>query len=461
MSELDENRIDEIEQYIVNRIRKLKVPGLSIGIIKNKEVVYANGFGARDIDKNLPMTQDTLFGIGSISKSITALAIMQLVEQGKIKLSDPASKYMPFKLGDDANPITIHHLLSHTSGVPELDGANYSLDRVVKATDVLLPMSSRTDFLAHLNGAGDEIKFEPGEKFFYNNDMFTCLALIIEAITKTRLPDYVQKHVFEPLEMKRATYTREGFEGDPEKNTSTFYLMSEEDAVEVAPFPYSELLDGPGAILCSVSELLKYMQALLNGGRYKGREIIKPSSLERLWTPNIKTNSDRVSYCYAWSEEKDFLGQRIIQHGGSVCVSSGYFMFSPDQGTGVVVGSNCGHAQVGSIARAVFALVSGEAIEEALPELKAQRRVEPILGEYESYKGINRLEVELQRGVLTATLSNDGGVNTFPLMAKNLDELKFYIASLTPNKDFVVQFYVDEDEGDVYSTFERYVFHKI
>jgi len=461
MSELDEDIIEEIEQYIVNKIRELKVPGLSIGIIKNREVVYANGFGARDIEKNLPMTKDTLFGIGSISKSITALVIMQLVDQGKIKLSDPASKYIPFKLGDETKPITIHHLLSHTSGIPELDGANYSLDRVVKATDVLIPMSSRTDFLAHLNGAKDEIKFDPGEKFFYNNDMFTCLGLIIEKITKTSLPEYVQKYVFDVLDMKRATYTREGFEGDPEKNTSTFYLMSKENALEVAPFPYSELLDGPGAILCSVSDLLNYMQALLNDGIFKGREIIKLSSLEKLWTPNIKTNSDKVSYCYAWSTEKDFLGQRIIQHGGSVCVSSGYFMFSPDRGMGIIIGSNCGHAQVGSVARAVFALVSGKEIEEALPELKARQRVEPILGKYESYKGINRLEVELQKGVLMATLSNDGGVNKFPLMAKDLNELKFYIAALTPNKDFVVQFYVDEDERDIYATFERYVFHKI
>jgi len=462
MSKIKKEIIEEIEQYIVNKMRELKIPGLSIGIIKNGKIAYAKGFGARDVEKNLPMNPETLFGIGSITKSFTAMMIMRLVEQGKIRLSDPVYKYMPFRLDDETKPITIHHLLSHTSGIPELDGANYSLDKVVKSTDILIPMSSMTDFLAHLNGAQDEIKFDPGQKFFYNNDMYTCLGLIIENVIKMKLSDYVQKYIFDPLEMRRATYSRQTFEGDSEKNIATFYLLSrEKNALEVAPFPFSELLDGPGAILCSVNDLLTYMQFLVNEGRFKGGELIKPSSLAKLWTPVIKMHSDRVSYCYGWSEEKDFLGHRIIQHGGSVCVSSGHFMFSPEQKTGVIIGSNCGHAQVGFTARAVFALILGEEIEKAIPELRVQQKIEPILGNYRSYKGINKFDVEMKKNILTATLTNDGGVNSFPLIVNNLDELKFTIASITPNKDLEIQFYVDDKKQDVYATYERYVFHKI
>ncbi|MFX1267051.1 MAG: serine hydrolase domain-containing protein, partial [Promethearchaeota archaeon] len=106
-------RFEEIEQKVVDLMREFKIPGLSIGIVEHGKPIYAKGFGTRNIEKNLPFTENTLFGIGSISKSFTALALFQLVQEGKINLQDPVNKYLNFKLGDDKNPIKICHLLSH------------------------------------------------------------------------------------------------------------------------------------------------------------------------------------------------------------------------------------------------------------------------------------------------------------------------------------------------------------
>ena len=107
--------IEMIENFIIEVMRHTKIPGLSLAIVKDGSLEYANGFGARQLDGNLPMTEDTLIGIGSISKSFTALAIMQLVQQGKIDLKAPVATYLEFNLGSKKNPITVHHLLSHSS----------------------------------------------------------------------------------------------------------------------------------------------------------------------------------------------------------------------------------------------------------------------------------------------------------------------------------------------------------
>ena len=157
--------IRKLENLIIDLMQESKTPGLAIGIFQDGEEIYSEGFGARNLEENLPMTTDTLFGIGSISKSFTALAIMQLVEQGKIDLNAPVSNYVHFDLGFEDSPITIHNIISHSSGIPELDGSIHPI--IIKMGDFknVYPLSSENDFLRHVNDAKDEILYKPGEKF--------------------------------------------------------------------------------------------------------------------------------------------------------------------------------------------------------------------------------------------------------------------------------------------------------
>ncbi|MHA2334173.1 MAG: serine hydrolase domain-containing protein, partial [Candidatus Hodarchaeales archaeon] len=103
------NPLQMLERYLIDIMKDMKIPGLTLGVVSRGETVYIKGFGARNLTYNLPMTPETLFGIGSITKSFTAVAIHQLVEQGKLNLNDPVKSHIDFKLGSEENPITIHH----------------------------------------------------------------------------------------------------------------------------------------------------------------------------------------------------------------------------------------------------------------------------------------------------------------------------------------------------------------
>lgn len=150
------NPFEMLEKLIADIMREARLPGLSIGVVAEGEIVYVSGFGSRNLEDNSPMTPDTLFGIGSIGKSFTAMAIMQLVEQGKIDLDAPANKYIDLKLGTEENPIKIHHMLSHSSGIPALGGAIIAITRGIGDFTHLVPYSSEKDFLLHINGAQSE-----------------------------------------------------------------------------------------------------------------------------------------------------------------------------------------------------------------------------------------------------------------------------------------------------------------
>jgi CubicO group peptidase (beta-lactamase class C family) len=180
---MSQSPIEKLEPMIVDLMQEAKLPGLSIAVVVDGKSVYAKAFGARDLAENLPMTPETLYGIGSISKSFTAMVIMQLVEQGKINLNDPVSKHIDFKLGNEEKPITIHHLLAHNSGTPSLQGAVVAITRGLGDTNIAIPLSSREDFFHHINMAAAEVFDDPEKHFFYNNDMYTTLGLIIECIT--------------------------------------------------------------------------------------------------------------------------------------------------------------------------------------------------------------------------------------------------------------------------------------
>jgi len=173
--ELPEDFKEKFENMIATAMAGMRIPACSVAMVKDDQVIYARGFGARNIKENLPATQDTLYGIGSCTKSFTALAIMQLAEQGKLDVQDPVSKHLPFKLGSEENPIKIHHLLSMSSGIPNLGVAELLIYKYTGADEKWVPMSSMEDLFLHVNGAKEEVAAEPGKRMFYFNTGYTLL----------------------------------------------------------------------------------------------------------------------------------------------------------------------------------------------------------------------------------------------------------------------------------------------
>ncbi|RLI31471.1 serine hydrolase, partial [Candidatus Bathyarchaeota archaeon] len=267
-SGLSEEARDKLEGFIVKTMAEAHVPGLSIALVKDGEVVYARGFGARNLEKNVPATPNTLYGVGSCTKSFTALAIMQLVEEGRLDLEDPVGKYVPLKLGMKEKPIRIHHLLTHSSGIPSLGVAVILITRMTGREEHWIPMSSLEDFLRHLNGASGEVAAEPGERFFYFNSGYTLLGEVVERVSGMRYEEYVRERILKPLRMNRSTFLKEEFEKDPD--TMTAYWKEKDGSLTPTVHPFHKFIYAPGGLLSSVMELTNYLTMNINGGVFEG-----------------------------------------------------------------------------------------------------------------------------------------------------------------------------------------------
>ena len=286
-----EKKFTQLEQIIRNYMRKYKVPGLAISIFQEDQITYSKGFGARDLDEFQPMTPQTLIGIGSITKSLTAVGVMKLVEMGNISLNDSVSKYLNFAPFTTHPDIQIQHLLSHSSGVPAADGGLARLFYTFGDYKKVYPATTRDDFIAHLGEPEDFIIFKPGEKFYYNNDMFTCLGFIIEKLSRITYPEFIRKEILDPLEMKRAVFSKEDFEKDPLNDKISGYLPKKEGDSMIPkkhPVPLYDYLNAPGGLYVPMDEMMHYAQFLLQKGKYKEKKLLSSESIHEIWTPRIQ-----------------------------------------------------------------------------------------------------------------------------------------------------------------------------
>lgn len=227
-------------------------PGGAILIAKEGRIIYQKGFGLADINTKEAITAQTLFNVGSISKTFVAFGILQLAKENKLSLDDPIYKYFPdFKDSAIAKRIKIHHLLTHSSGLPDI--------RKVREDSVFYLTAKDEENWAPIKQT-DSLEFEPGEKFNYSNPAFNGLALIIEKVSGMKWQEYIRKNIMEPAGMKTSTITDGPY---PESGVSHGYLFDgkkyfEKDYGEEPTFAAS----GNGGVWGSVEELWKYEQAI-------------------------------------------------------------------------------------------------------------------------------------------------------------------------------------------------------
>lgn len=458
-----------IEPLIVDLMRQSKIPGLAVGVIQVGKSIYSKGFGARNLERNLPLEPSTLVGIGSISKSFTSLAIMQLVEQGKVELQAPVKKYIEFKLGDKKNPIKVHHLLSHSSGIPELHGTIVNLVRSLGSNEHVIPMSNISDYMLHINGAINEAVDEPDKVFLYNNDMFTCLGLIVESVSEMPFEKYIRENILRPIGMNRTTYLREDYESD-ENSMVGYLLLDEKGNLRPSPPPINKFMYAAGGLLSSVEEMQKYLITLMNGGKINGTQVIQESSINQMWSPYNKIPEDTAYgmgetwYGYGWMIEKDFFGYQVIHHGGNALTSSAMALMIPELKMGVVIEVNRdGGGLLGPLAHGILAILLGKDINEAVPLLKVQATLQKLVGEYAIYKGLQTLSISLENAILYATIQEPFAPlpKKYPIAIDSQEDLTFHIPIAFPNMTMKGQAFIDEKTGKVNLVVDRYHFHKI
>ncbi len=440
-------------------MREGKLPGLSIAVVKNGETLYAGGFGSRDRERNLPATPDTLYGIGSITKSFVAIAILQLVEKGELTLDDPVSKHAPFRIGLKDKPIKIHNLLTHSLGVPSLATSSVALHKSV-GYDTGIPFSSPEDFYRLINGAQGEIVDEPGKRFFYHNAAWRILGHIVQEKTGTPFHVYIKENVMKTLGMKRSTLNTDEFNSDPDRITP--YWKKPDGSVNPTKFPYPNpdenkpfsFMAAAGGITSSVNEMALYMNALIS----KDSGVISPESFELMQTLHIHRPDGYYGehgYGYGLGITPDFHGFKMVSHGGSILVSTAHMSLVPEEGLGVMIMGNSAKIAYEAINESILALLMGLDPVEATPGLYVKQRMLDLTGRYETYMGIESVDVRYKGGLLYLESETPFSKTSTPIIPVDplMGETRFY--SLVDGVKAPIVF-----DGDKLFV-ERYVYHKV
>lgn len=327
-----------LDAYIETQMRDLKIPGLALAIVRGDQIEYVRGYGVAD-DTGRPVTPQTPFLVASLSKSFTALAVMQLVEAGKIDLEAPVQAYLPwFQTADKeaSARITVRHLLHHTSGFSEVEGALRNLDR--SPAEDALEKSVRALSNARLNAA-------PGERYEYSNTNYDILGLLIQTVTGIPYETYIEDNIFAPLQM-RSSYT--SLEKARAGSLSTGYVSFFGLTANYDRFmPYSRTVVPSAGLFSSAEDMGHYLLVHVNEGRHpQSAALISPAGLTELHSPGVPIN-DTVQYAMGWitwpflqlnaAKSSDGDAPFAVSHGGAGANFRSMIVMVPDLQLGVVV----------------------------------------------------------------------------------------------------------------------------
>ncbi|MFP3391584.1 serine hydrolase domain-containing protein [Brevibacillus sp. SIMBA_040] len=302
----------KVDQYIEQAMERLHIPGASIGIVKGDKIMYVKGYGITGPNRE-PVTPQTPFVLGSTSKSITALATMQLVDEGKIKLDAPVQQYLPwFRLADEiaSAKITVKDLLQQTSGISTYEG---------KATLVSddIPLD---DFIRKMKDVS--LAKPVGAEYQYSNLNYAILGAIIQTIANQPFGDYVKERIFTPLNMRNSTaYIEEAKRYGLATGHQPIFGL-------VVPTQIMNRIAGvpDGSLISSAEDMSNYLIAQMNGGRFENRMLLSETSVHKMHKPAVFTG-DETYYGMGWG-----IKGNIIEHSGATENSSSYLMIDGEYG---------------------------------------------------------------------------------------------------------------------------------
>jgi CubicO group peptidase (beta-lactamase class C family) len=313
--------LSAIRAYIEQEVQRQRLPGLAVAITHGEQTIFLEGFGHSR--KGEPITPYTPFFIGSLTKSFTALAILQLIEAGLVDLDAPVQHYLPwFRVADEqaGSQITVCHLLNQTSGM------SY---RGYRSTEMPVEASMEENGRAL---ASARLTASPGTRFQYFNANYVLLGLVIEAVSGQPYEEYLAEHIFEPLGME-ATYT------DLQRAQAAGLAQGYNPFLGIPVARQQRFLgyDLPaGFILSNAADLAHYLIAHLNAGRFGEAQILSSAGIAVLHQPVTAIDS---TYAMGW-QVGEYGDVQIIEHDGAVDTFSALMRLLPDEGYGLVLLTN-------------------------------------------------------------------------------------------------------------------------
>ncbi len=358
-------------------------PGATVLIAKGEKILYHKAFGLADLEHQIPNTTETVYECGSVSKQFTATAALMLAAQGKFSLADDIRKFIPELPVYDA-PVTIRHLLNHTSGLKDW-GSVGELTGWPRTTRIY------TNALAlHIISKQKTTNFTPGTEYSYSNSNYTLLTFLVERVSKKSLAAFTDSVFFKPLNMT-STQWRNNFR-QVVPNRAIAYQRSGNHYQQLMPF---EHVHGHGGLLTTTHDLLKW-NLLLANTTFPGKQVTEWRTMK-----GVLKNGKTISYASGITVN-DFNGQMEISHSGATAGYRAWLAYYPQTKLSVILLSNEGQFELGKISRSIAEIYLGKPAPVAptprtalsLPPEQLQKWV----GVYKQVRGADYVELKLDSG---------------------------------------------------------------
>jgi len=423
---------DGFDDYVTSLMEKWHIPGMAVAVVKDDEIIYKQGYGLRDVDNNLPVTEETIFAIGSSTKAFTAMALGILVDDGVLEWDKPIRHYMPdFELMDKfaTERMTAIDLLSHRSGLPRHDLMWYNTSRSRKEV---------FDRLKHLEPSKDFRTFMQ-----YQNLMFMTAGYLVEAITGKTWEEFVQERIFEPLGMTSSNTSVD--DSQKSDNYSLPYSKPPDKDRKQIPFRNIDTIGPAGSINSNIVDMANWLRVNLNQGKFGDEQVASEDVIEKMQSrqmPLIKeammftfldTHPEvgQSSYGLGWFIQ-NYRGTKWVHHGGAIDGFIAQVMMLPQKNMGMVCLSNLGgvHLPIAIGANVFDRLLEKEPIDwntileefvdNALGQIKdvnkklldsrhentkPSHKLEAYAGEYQ-HLGYGIVTISLDDGALMCTFNN-------------------------------------------------------
>ncbi len=303
------DRYMQLDTVLQEIIARWGVPGMGVGIVEDGKITYARGFGVQSLGTGVPVTPDSIFCVASITKCFVATAVMQLVEQGRLHLDAPLVQYLPdFRLDDERySHITLRQMLSHTSGMPDMEEDEY--DKLVAHPEYDADAPER--FVRTLSSR--KMIAAPGERFAYSNIAYNVLGYLIAKLTAQSFEEYMKENVLRPAGMPESTLF---FPDVPRDRLAVPHLRAPGMIVNPV-YPYHRA-DAPASFLhSSVIEMCHWAITCLKRGIYQGQRILTPAIYDQMWTSVAQRGAPpfREEMGLGWTLGH-FEGAKTVGHGG-------------------------------------------------------------------------------------------------------------------------------------------------
>jgi len=379
---------------------KPDIPGATALIAKDGKVIYRKAFGLANLELNVPMEPENVFEIGSITKQFTAVSILMLLEQNKLSLEDDITVFMP-DYPTMGKSITVHHLLTHMSGVRSYtDMASF---REQARTDM-----TPTELIDVFKN--EPLDFDPGEEWHYSNSGYILLGYIIEKVSGVSYADFIQKNIFDKLEMKHSYY---GSKSSLIPNRASGYQPSE-NGYRNAEYLSMTLPYAAGSIMSTVDDLLIWSQAIHNN------TLMSKESKKLAFTNYLLNNGKATNYGYGW-QPNELNGTPSIEHGGGIFGYNTMGVYVPSENVYVAVFTNANGNSPTTLAVKMAAIAIGKPFNQTSSISLSSAQLEKWVGTYEFDNEVLRF-ITLKDGNL---YSQREGSEIFKLIATSQSTFSF------------------------------------